>query len=118
MGRTKQSGGRKGAKSVIEPFSKVAAFVKGKFADKTVRNAGFASKHAKIHLGDRADDVIGDAWLRYWDTDVATLNGNVVRLDMGGWRTRSTARAMKHIPRKNGIISASMQKGLGVPSGQ
>ena len=79
------------------PFSKVAQFVKGKFVKgkfsyKLVRNAGFAGKHAKIHLSTQDEEP--QARLQYWTTDVATLSGNVVKLDMGGWRTRSTAEAM------------------------
>jgi len=90
-------------------LEKIQQFVTsdGKFPEKRVRNAGFAGKHCKIHF----DDEDGSARMRYWDTDVATLNkdGTIV-LDMGGFRTRSTKDAINIFFRISDAKDLSMRR--------
>ena len=57
-----------------------------------VRNAGFAGKHCKIELDCEKGKIVG-AHIQYWSTPVVSLEGNVVKIDMGNWRTRSTCQA-------------------------
>ena len=65
----------------------------GKFTAKVERNAGFAGKNCKFILDSQSIKVSG-AHLQYWATPVVTLKKDIVRIDMGGWRTRSTAEAI------------------------
>jgi hypothetical protein len=65
----------------------------GKLTAKVERNAGFAGKNCKFVL-DIAEGEVSGAHLRYWATPVVTLKGDIVRIDMGEWRTRSTGEAI------------------------
>ena len=74
----------------MSALTKVRNFVTGdnRFPKKEVRNFAFAGGNCKCHLTEQG------AFCKYWDTNVAELVGNVVRLDMGGFPTRSTSEAM------------------------
>jgi len=65
----------------------------GKFTAKVERNAGFAGKNCKFAL-DTEDGEVSGAHLQYWATPVVTLKKDIVRIDMGEWRTRSTGEAI------------------------
>ena len=86
MGRTVQTN----RKEDESPLHKIRKFItsSGKFPLKTVRNAGFAGKHAKFHIEDES------AWLKYWDTKVGILKGNIIKIDMGGFRRPATRDAI------------------------
>ena len=81
-------------------FAKICDFVTGerKFPKKVVRNCGFAGKHCKIHVNSASDEDDNEdtkAFIQYWNTAVVSLNSSdSITIDMGNWRTRSTAVAI------------------------